>query len=67
MQLTQTHVDYWHKNLMLTAILLVIWFVATFILAWFALNKLGAVEAPINTAYRGDEVSTGMMGCSGTR
>ena len=38
-----------------------------FILAWFALNKLGAVEAPINTAYRGDEVSTGMMGCSGTR
>ena len=36
MQLTQTHVDYWHKNLMLTAILLVIWFVATFVLAWFA-------------------------------
>ena len=36
MQLTETHVDYWHKNLRLTAILLAIWFVATFVLAWFA-------------------------------
>lgn len=24
-----------------------------FLFAWFALNKLGAIEAPINTAYRG--------------
>ena len=36
MQLTEKHVDYWHKNLVLTAILLAIWFVATFVLAWFA-------------------------------
>ena len=37
MQLTQNHIDYWHKNLRLTAILLVIWFVATFVLAWYAI------------------------------
>ena len=37
MQLTQTHVDYWHKNLTLTGVLLAIWFVATFVLAWFAI------------------------------
>ena len=36
MQLTQNHIDYWHKNLRLTAILLAIWFVATFVLAWYA-------------------------------
>ena len=36
MQLTEKHVDYWQKNLRLTAILLAIWFVATFVLAWFA-------------------------------
>ena len=36
MQLTQTHIDYWRKNLVLTAILLVIWFIATFVLAWYA-------------------------------
>ncbi len=37
MQLTQNHIDYWHKNLRLTAILLAIWFVATFVLAWYAI------------------------------
>jgi putative solute:sodium symporter small subunit len=36
MQLTETHVDYWRKNLVLTAILLVVWFIATFVLAWYA-------------------------------
>ena len=36
MQLTQNHIDYWHKNLRLTAILLVIWFIATFVVAWYA-------------------------------
>ena len=36
MQLTERHVEYWHKNLTLTAILLSIWFVATFVLIWFA-------------------------------
>ena len=37
MQLTQNHIDYWHKNLRLTAILLVIWFIATFVVIWFAI------------------------------
>lgn len=37
MQLTETHVHYWRKNLVLTSILLTIWFIATFVLAWFAI------------------------------
>jgi putative solute:sodium symporter small subunit len=37
MQLTQMHIDYWQKNLRLTAVLLVIWFIATFVLAWYAI------------------------------
>lgn len=36
MQLTEKHVDYWRKNLRVTAILLSIWFVATFVMAFFA-------------------------------
>ena len=37
MQLTETHIDYWRKNLVITAVLLVIWFIATFVLAWYAI------------------------------
>jgi putative solute:sodium symporter small subunit len=37
MQLTETHIDYWRKNLVLTGIILAIWFVATFVVAWFAI------------------------------
>jgi putative solute:sodium symporter small subunit len=36
MQLTEKHVDYWRKNLRVTAILLFIWFVSTFVMAFFA-------------------------------
>jgi len=36
MQLTDKHRQYWHKNLRLTALLLVIWFIATFVVSWFA-------------------------------
>lgn len=36
MQLTEKHVDYWRKNLRVSAILLVIWFVATYVMAFFA-------------------------------
>jgi putative solute:sodium symporter small subunit len=42
MQLTQKHADYWHKNLVVTAILLVIWFVVTFVEAWYA-RELNAI------------------------
>ena len=36
MQLTEKHHEYWRKNLTITAILLFIWFVVTFVEAWFA-------------------------------
>jgi putative solute:sodium symporter small subunit len=36
MQLTQKHLEYWNKNLRITAILLAIWFVVTFVIAYFA-------------------------------
>jgi putative solute:sodium symporter small subunit len=36
MQLTEKHNQYWHRNLRLTAVLLAIWFVATFVVVWFA-------------------------------
>jgi len=36
MQLTERHKQYWQKNLRLTAILLAVWFIATFVIAWFA-------------------------------
>jgi putative solute:sodium symporter small subunit len=36
MQLTEQHKTYWRKNLTVTAILLVIWFVVTFVMAFYA-------------------------------
>ena len=36
MQLTQKHKDYWQRNLNMTAILLAIWFVVTFVVSYFA-------------------------------
>jgi putative solute:sodium symporter small subunit len=36
MQLTQKHHEYWSRNLRITAILLAIWFVVTFVIGWFA-------------------------------
>jgi putative solute:sodium symporter small subunit len=36
MQLTEKHRQYWSKNLSMTAILLVIWFVVTFVVGYFA-------------------------------
>ena len=36
MQLTKRHKQYWQKNLTLTGSLLVVWFVATFVIGWFA-------------------------------
>lgn len=42
MQLTEKHRQYWRKNQTLTAGLLAIWFVATFVVSWFAreLNEI---------------------------
>lgn len=36
MQLTETHRSYWRRNLALTAILLAIWFVVTFVVSFYA-------------------------------
>lgn len=36
MQLSEKHHEYWHKNLRLTAVLLAIWFVVTFVVIYFA-------------------------------
>jgi len=36
MQITESQRAYWQKNLRLTAMLMVIWFVVTFVVAFFA-------------------------------
>jgi putative solute:sodium symporter small subunit len=36
MQLTERHKQYWRRNLRLTGGLLFVWFVATFVVVWFA-------------------------------
>ena len=36
MQLTARHHEYWKKNLNITAILMVIWFLATFVMGYYA-------------------------------
>ncbi|MEI8163904.1 MAG: DUF4212 domain-containing protein [Betaproteobacteria bacterium] len=42
MQLTERRKQYWSKNLRITAILLAIWFMATFVMGWYAreLNEI---------------------------
>jgi putative solute:sodium symporter small subunit len=49
MQLTASHREYWRKNLVITAILLGIWFVATFVVAWYArdLNTITFLGFPL--------------------
>ena len=49
MQLTEKHQEYWRKNLVITAILLFIWFVVTFVEAWFAreLNQYSFLGFPL--------------------
>jgi putative solute:sodium symporter small subunit len=42
MELTEKHHEYWRRNVALTSVLLGIWFVATFVVSWFAreLNEI---------------------------
>ena len=49
MELTERHKEYWHKNLVITAILLAVWFVVTFVEAWFAreLNTMTFLGFPL--------------------
>ena len=49
MELTQKHREYWRKNLVITAILLTVWFVATFVVGWNAreLNNVSFLGFPL--------------------
>ncbi len=49
MELTAKHHEYWHKNLVVTAILLFIWFLVTFVEGWFAreLNTISILGFPL--------------------
>ena len=49
MQLSERHQEYWRKNLRLTAVLLAIWFVVTFVMIYFApqLNEIVIMGFPL--------------------
>ena len=49
MQLTQKHEEYWRKNLTVTAVLLAIWFVVTYVIGFFArdLNTITFLGFPL--------------------
>jgi len=49
MELSAKHHEYWRKNLVITAILLAVWFVATFVEAWYAreLNGITFLGFPL--------------------
>ncbi len=49
MQLTEKHNEYWRKNLVVTGILLLVWFIVTFVEAWFAreLNTITFLGFPL--------------------
>lgn len=49
MELTAKHHEYWRKNLFITAVLLLIWFIATFVEGWYAreLNSITFLGFPL--------------------
>lgn len=49
MQVSEKHREYWHKNLRVTAILLLIWFLVTFVASYFAreLNNITVFGFPL--------------------
>ena len=49
MELTARHHEYWRKNLVITAVLLFVWFVVTFVEAWYAreLNDFTVLGFPL--------------------
>lgn len=53
MQLSAKQVEYWHKNLKLTAVLLAIWFLVTFVFGFFAIpiSKLTIPVLDFPAAY----------------
>ena len=49
MELTEKHQEYWRRNLLITGVLLAIWFVVTFVEIWFAreLNSVTFLGFPL--------------------
>ena len=49
MELSEKHKEYWQRNLRITAVLLAIWFVATFVVIFFApqLNNIVIMGFPL--------------------
>ena len=49
MELTEKHKEYWRRNLLVTGVLLAIWFVVTFVEIWFAreLNSVTFLGFPL--------------------
>jgi putative solute:sodium symporter small subunit len=49
MQLTEKHNEYWHRNLVITGVLLLAWFIVTFVEAWYAreLNEITFFGFPL--------------------
>jgi putative solute:sodium symporter small subunit len=49
LELSAKHHEYWRKNLVITGTLLSVWFVATFVEAWFAreLNTITFLGFPL--------------------
>jgi len=54
MQLSERHQEYWRKNLRLTAVLLAVWFVVTFVVIYFApqLNNIVIMGFPSPSTWR---------------
>jgi putative solute:sodium symporter small subunit len=48
-QLSSRHEEYWRKNLFITAVLLAVWFIATFVEGWYAreLNSMTFLGFPL--------------------
>jgi putative solute:sodium symporter small subunit len=49
LQLTEKHREYWHRNLVITTILMIVWFIATFVEGWYAreLNSITFLGFPL--------------------
>ena len=49
MELSEKHKEYWQRNLRVTAVLLAIWFVVTFVFSYFAreLNEINFLGFPL--------------------
>jgi putative solute:sodium symporter small subunit len=49
LQLTEKHREYWRRNLVITTILMIVWFIATFVEGWYAreLNQITVLGFPL--------------------